>query len=56
VDDRPRDSPASGGLFLVHKHCHDLFTAQWPGAIWMGEELPTFMIYLIYAGQIHLGT
>ena len=52
----PATTLPTGGPFLTHKHCHDLFTAQLPPASWMAEELPTFMLYLIYAGQINLGT
>ena len=34
----PATALQTGGPFLVHKHCHDLFTAQWPDTSWTGEE------------------
>jgi hypothetical protein len=52
----PATTLPTGGPVLTHKYCHDLFTAQLPDASWMAVELLTFMIYLIYAGQIDLGT
>jgi hypothetical protein len=51
----PATAMPNGGPFLTHKHCHDLFVAQWPHATWMWAELPTFMSQLVVNGQVQLG-